>query len=93
MRLIILPSGRSVPDLRSFSAVRLLRRCWPVLWPADWDISQGHSLKDVGAISDAPGHSYQSAQTIVKHYRSRNAARADAVIDRLVDFISRGGVQ
>jgi hypothetical protein len=31
------------------------------------------------------GHSYQSAQTIVKHYRARNAERADAGIDRLGD--------
>jgi hypothetical protein len=47
---------------------------------------------DLMSICDVTGHSYQSAQLIMKHYRARNAARADAAIDRLVDFISKGGM-
>jgi hypothetical protein len=35
------------------------------------------------AICGITGHPYRSAQTIVKHYRVRNAGRADAGIDRL----------
>nr|WP_235884491.1 autoinducer binding domain-containing protein [Bradyrhizobium frederickii] len=38
---------------------------------------------DLLTICDITGHSYRSAQTIVKHYRARNAARADSGIDRL----------
>jgi hypothetical protein len=34
---------------------------------------------DLLTIRDITGHSYRSAQTIVKHYRARNADRADAV--------------
>jgi hypothetical protein len=34
-------------------------------------------------ICDITGHSNRSAQTIVKYYRARNAARADSGIDRL----------
>ena len=48
---------------------------------------------DLLSICDVTGHSYQSAQLIMKHYRARNAARADAAIDRLVAFISREGMQ
>lgn len=48
---------------------------------------------DLLSICDVTGHSYQSAQLIMKHYRARNAARADMAIDRLVDFISREEVQ
>jgi hypothetical protein len=48
---------------------------------------------DLLSICDVTGHSYQSAQLIMKHYRARNAARADAAIDRLVEFISKGGMQ
>lgn len=47
---------------------------------------------DLLSICDVTGHSYQSAQLIMKHYRARNAARADAAIDRLVEFIGKGGV-
>jgi hypothetical protein len=47
---------------------------------------------DILSICDVTGHSYQSAQLIMKHYRARNAARADVAIDRLVDFISKGGM-
>lgn len=47
---------------------------------------------DLLSICDVTGHSYQSAQLIMKHYRARNAARADAAIDRLVDFIGKGGI-
>lgn len=43
---------------------------------------------DLLSICDVTGHSYQSAQLIMKHYRARNAARADAAIDRLVLFMS-----
>jgi len=39
---------------------------------------------DLLTICDITGHSYSSAQTIVKHYRARNALRADMGIDRLV---------
>jgi hypothetical protein len=38
---------------------------------------------DLLTICDVTGHSYRSAQTIVKHYRARNANRADAGIDLL----------
>jgi hypothetical protein len=38
---------------------------------------------DLLTICDITGHSYRSAQTIVKHYRVRNADRPDAGIDRL----------
>jgi hypothetical protein len=47
---------------------------------------------DVLAICDITGHSYQSAQLIMKHYRARNAARADVAIDRLVAFVSKEGL-
>jgi len=47
---------------------------------------------DLLSICDVTGHSYQSAQTIMKHYRARNAARADTAIDRLVEFISKEGM-
>jgi CHASE2 domain-containing sensor protein len=47
---------------------------------------------DLLSICDVTGHSYQSAQLIMKHYRARNAARAGAAIDRLVAFISREGL-
>jgi hypothetical protein len=38
---------------------------------------------DLLTICDSTGHSYRSAQTIVKHCRARNVDRADAGIDRL----------
>jgi hypothetical protein len=47
---------------------------------------------DLLSICDVTGHSYQSAQLIMKHYRARNAARADAAIDKLVAFISKEGL-
>ena len=50
------------------------------------------SGSDLLSICDVTGHSYQSAQTIMKHYRARNAARADAAIDRLVAFMSKEGM-
>ena len=43
-------------------------------------------------ICDITGHSYKSARTIVKHYRARNAARADAGIDRLVLQVRKEGM-
>jgi hypothetical protein len=49
------------------------------------------SGNDLLSICDVTGHSYQSAQMIMKHCRARNAARADAAIDKLVAFIRRGG--
>jgi hypothetical protein len=45
------------------------------------------SGSDLLSICDVTGHSYQSAQTIMKHYRARNPARADAAIDKLVAFL------
>ncbi|KPG01815.1 hypothetical protein IP86_03125 [Rhodopseudomonas sp. AAP120] len=47
---------------------------------------------DLLTISDITGHSYKSAQTIVKHYRARNAARADEGIDRLVLQVRKEGM-
>lgn len=47
---------------------------------------------DLLSICDVTGHSYQSAQTIMKHYRARNAKRADVAIDRLVAFMSKEGM-
>ncbi len=46
---------------------------------------------DILSICDVTGHSYQSAQTIMKHYRARNPARADAAIDKLVAFLRMEG--
>jgi hypothetical protein len=46
---------------------------------------------DLLSICDVTGHSYQSAQMIMKHYRARNAARADVAIDKLVTFIGKSG--
>ena len=37
---------------------------------------------DLLTICDITGHSYRSAQTIVKHYRARNVDRADSGISR-----------
>jgi hypothetical protein len=42
-------------------------------------------------ICDITGHSYRSAQTIVKHYRARNADPADTGIDRLKLLTRRKG--
>lgn len=47
---------------------------------------------DLLTICDITGHSYKSAQTIVKHYRARNAPRADAGIDRLVLQVRKEGM-
>lgn len=47
---------------------------------------------DLLTICDITGHSYKSAQTIVKHYRARNAARADEGIDRLVLQVRKEGM-
>ena len=44
---------------------------------------------DLLSICDVTGHGYQSAQTIMKNYRARNAARADVAIDKLVAFIGK----
>jgi hypothetical protein len=46
---------------------------------------------DLLTIGDITGHSYRSALTIVKHYRARNADRADAAIDRLELQCAKGG--
>jgi hypothetical protein len=48
---------------------------------------------DLLSISDVTGHSYQSAQLIMKHYRARNPDRADAAIDKLAAFITKEGFQ
>jgi hypothetical protein len=47
---------------------------------------------DLLTICDITGHSYSSAQTIVKHYRARNALRADMGIDRLVLQVRKEGM-
>ena len=47
---------------------------------------------DLLTICDITGHSYSSAQTIVKHYRARNAQRADVGIDRLVLQVRKEGM-
>jgi len=47
---------------------------------------------DLLTICDITGHSYRSAQTIVKHYRARNADRADAGIDRLELQVRKEGM-
>lgn len=47
---------------------------------------------DLLTICDITGHSYASAQTIVKHYRARNAERADTGIDRLVLQVRKEGM-
>jgi len=48
---------------------------------------------DLLTICDITGHSYRSAQTIVKHYRARNADRADAGIDRLELQVRKEGMR
>jgi hypothetical protein len=48
---------------------------------------------DLLTICDITGHSYRSAQTIVKHYRARNAARADFGIDRLELQVLKEGMK
>lgn len=48
---------------------------------------------DLLTICDITGHSYRSAQTIVKHYRARNAARADSDIDRLELQVRKEGMK
>lgn len=48
---------------------------------------------DLLTICDITGHSYRSAQTIVKHYRARNADRADAGIDRLEFQVRKEGMK
>lgn len=45
------------------------------------------SGSDLLSICDVTGHSYQSAQLIMKHYRARNPARADVAIDKLIAFL------
>jgi hypothetical protein len=46
---------------------------------------------DLLTVCDITGHSYRSAQTIVKHYRARNANRADAGVDLLELQVRRKG--
>ncbi|WP_338821810.1 hypothetical protein [Bradyrhizobium septentrionale] len=48
---------------------------------------------DLLTICDITGHSYRSAQTIVKHYRARNADRADAGIDQLELQVRKDGMK
>jgi hypothetical protein len=47
---------------------------------------------DLLTICDITEHSYRSAQTIVKHYRARNAARADSGIDGLELQVRKEGL-
>ncbi|WP_426419747.1 hypothetical protein [Bradyrhizobium genosp. A] len=48
---------------------------------------------DLLTICDITGHSYRSAQTIVKHYRARNVDRADSGIDRLQLQVRKEGMK
>lgn len=48
---------------------------------------------DLLTICDITGHSYRSAQTIVKHYRARNVDRADSGIDRLQLQVRKDGMK
>jgi len=48
---------------------------------------------DLLTICDITGHSYRSAQTIVKHHRARNVDRADAGIDRLELQVRKEGMK
>jgi hypothetical protein len=50
-------------------------------------------LENSLAESCFTGHSYRSAQTIVKHYRARNVDRADAGIDRLELQVRKEGMK
>jgi hypothetical protein len=43
-------------------------------------------------ICDITGQSYESAQTIVKHYRARNPDRANQGIDALVLQVRQEGM-
>lgn len=47
---------------------------------------------DLLTICDIAGHSYRSAQIIVKHYRARNVDRADSGIDRLQLQVRKEGM-
>ncbi|WP_407160849.1 hypothetical protein [Bradyrhizobium sp. STM 3557] len=47
---------------------------------------------DLLSICDITGHSYQSAQLIMKSYRARNADRADVAMEKLVAFVSKEGL-
>ncbi len=49
--------------------------------------------EDLLTICDITGHSYSSVQTIVKHYRARNAQRADYGIDLLVLQVRKEGMK
>ncbi len=51
---------------------------------------QAASYPSDPTICDVTDRSYQSVQLIMKHYRAGNAA--DATIDKLVAFISIGGL-
>lgn len=48
---------------------------------------------DAQTARDSTGHSYRSAQTIVKHYRARNAAGANSGIDRLELQVRKEGMR
>lgn len=48
---------------------------------------------DLLTICDITGHSYRSAQTIVKHYRARNVDRADSGIDLLQLQVRKEGMK
>ncbi|WP_271543988.1 hypothetical protein [Bradyrhizobium sp. CCBAU 45321] len=49
-------------------------------------------IKEAPQLSTRP-NSYRSAQTIVKHYRARNAARADSGIDWLESQVRKEGMK
>ena len=48
---------------------------------------------DLLTICDITAHSYRSAQSIVKHYRARDAARANSGIDRLELPVRKEGMK
>lgn len=59
---------------------------------AAWRLKPCPSLMFVNGAG-VTGHSYRSAQTIVKHYRARNADRADSGIDRLELQVRKEGMK
>ena len=79
--------ARRLPLSTSAPAMPILRTIRICAIPASCCSTPRAPICCRSAIS--PGHSYQSAQMIMKHYRARNAARADVAIDKLVAFIGK----
>lgn len=53
----------------------------------------GAALSELSIHAFIVGSGYRSAQTIVKHYRARNTARADSGIDRLELQVRKEGMK